>query len=198
MTASPKPILRELPAEITSERVLIRPYRAGDGAALWEAVAESREHIKPWLPWGDLHKTPEDSEIFVRMMHAKWLTREDMPMGIWDLSSGRYLGGTGLHRINWDVPCFEIGYWLRKSAEGHGYISEASWLLTQMCFETLHAQRVEIHVAGGNVRSAAVPLRLGFIHEATLRNKTKITTGEVRDMLIFSMIPEEYAAKTAG
>lgn len=186
------PILVELPDELVGEKVLIRPYRAGDGAALWEAVDESREHIVPWLPWGDTHKTPADSEAFARRLAAKWLLREDLGLSVWDRAGERYLGGTGLHRMDWDVPSFEIGYWLRKSAVGHGYMTEAAWLLTKMAFETLGAKRVFIRCAVANHRSAAIPPRLGYTLEGTMRNSFRNTRGEICDMHMFAMTPEEY------
>ena len=88
----PPPILRDLPDEIVGQRIVLRPYRAGDGAALWEAVEESREHIRPWLPWGDTHRTPDDSEGFARRFQAKWLLREDMIASVWERASGRFIG----------------------------------------------------------------------------------------------------------
>src|SRR5579862_1955671 len=115
MSTTVPPVLRELPGELVGERVIVRPFRPGDGAQVWEAVEESREHILPWLPWGDKHKSPEDTEEFVRRSQARWMLREDLPVGIWERATGRFLGGSGLHRINWEVPSFEIGYWLRKS-----------------------------------------------------------------------------------
>lgn len=195
MSATPQPILLDLPDQLLGERVLVRPYRAGDGAALWEAIEESREHILPWLPWGDKHGSPADSEISVRKWQAKWLLREDLALGIWERATGHYLGGSGLHRAHWDVPSFEIGYWLRRSAEGHGYMTEAVQLLCQLAFETLAANRVFIRVASGNHRSAAIPRRLGFVQEATLRNDMRDASGELRDMLVFAMTPQDYASR---
>jgi RimJ/RimL family protein N-acetyltransferase len=192
MAESPNPILVDVPEELLGERVLLRPYRAGDGAALWEAVEESRDHILPWLPWGDTHKTPEDSETFARRNAGKWILREDLSLSIWDRFSGQFLGGTGLHRIDWAVPSFEIGYWLRKSAEGHGYMTEAVRLICRMTFETLKANRVFIRCASRNHRSAAVPRRLGFIHEGTLANRIRDTNGDLCDMMMFAMTPEQY------
>ncbi len=193
MTAKPPPILQELPDELLGERVRVRPYYAGDGAALWEAVEESREHILPWLPWGDTHKSPEDSEAYVRKCQARWLLREDLPLGLWERATGRFLGGSGLHRIDWDVPSFEIGYWLRRSAVGHGYMTEAVRLMCGLAFETLSANRLFIRCAAANQRSAAIPRRLGFVLEGTLRNDKRNTAGELYDMLFFGMTPEDYA-----
>ena len=186
-------ILRELPAELLGERVFVRPYRFGDGAALWEAVEESRQHFLPWLPWGDKHGTPADSETYARKAQAKWLLREDLSMGIRRRSDGRLLGGTGLHRIKWEVPSFEIGYWLRQSEEGKGYMTETVTLLCRLCFETLNAQRVEIQTDTRNMRSAAIPRRLGFAHEAVLRNCHRDANGLLGDLNMFVLFPEDYA-----
>src|SRR5579859_137424 len=173
-----RPVLRTLPNELVGENIIVRPYRAGYGESLFAAVEESRKHIEPWLPWGDKHKSAEDSEEFVRKAAAHWDLREDLPVGLWHRETGAYLGGSGLHRIDWEVPAFEIGYWLRKSAEGRGYMTEAVRLLCGVAFETLSAERVEIRSATGNLRSAAVPKRLGFVLEGTLRSSKRVTNGE--------------------
>jgi RimJ/RimL family protein N-acetyltransferase len=186
------PILRDLPDELCGERVVLRPFRAGDGAALWEATEESRDHIRPWLPWGEETRAPADSEAYARRSLARWMSREELPLGIWERTTGRFLGGTGLHRIRWEIPAFEIGYWLRRSAVGQGYMTETVRVLCHFAFEGLSANRVEIRVDARNDRSAAVPRRLGFVHEATVRNESIGAEGELRDMLLFGMIPEDY------
>lgn len=186
------PILRELPDELRGERVLLRPFRRGDGAALWEATEESRDHVRPWLPWVDETKTPGDSESYARRASALWIGREDLPLGIWDAATGRFLGGTGLHRIQWNTPAFEIGYWLRKSAEGHGLMTETVRILCHFVFEELGANRLEIRCDARNDRSAAIPRRLGFVQEARLRNYRCDTSTGLCDFLVFAMIPEDY------
>src|ERR1700712_4066640 len=94
----------DLPEELKGPRVTVRPFRSGDGAAVFEAVAESREHILPWLPWGPSHLSVEDSELFAVRSAASWATRDDLTASIWSRDSGRFLGGTGLHRIRWEIP----------------------------------------------------------------------------------------------
>ena len=76
------PILIDLPEELVSERTLLRPYRNGDGVAMFEAIDESREHILPWMPFGPGHVTSDDSETLIRTFAAKWQLREDMAMGM--------------------------------------------------------------------------------------------------------------------
>lgn len=183
------PVLLTLPEALVGERTLVRPWRAGDGAALFEAVEESREHIRPWLPWGPSHGCPEDSEILVRTWRANWDLRKDLSVSLWDRETGRFVGGSGLHRIDWRLRAFEIGYWIRKSAEGRGHVTEAARLLTEMAFETLDANRVLIRCATTNARSLAIPPRLGFEREGTLRNAGMDSEGRLYDVAVFGKTP---------
>jgi RimJ/RimL family protein N-acetyltransferase len=178
--------------ELRGERVLVRPYRESDAQALQEAVAESRDHLRPWLPFADEHQTIEESRDWIIHQIASWLTRENMNVGIWDAATQRYLGGTGFHIHDWDTGYFEIGYWIRASAQGHGYVTEAVHLLTDYAFEALKANRLEIRCDELNVRSAAIPRRLGYVEEGLLRNETMTPAGKLRNTLVFSLIAGEW------
>jgi ribosomal-protein-serine acetyltransferase len=177
--------------ELRGERVLVRPYRVSDAESLKEAVEESREHIRPWLPFADEHQTVEESRDWIIHTQVQWLLREALNCGVWEIASNRYLGGTGFHIRDWDIGYFEIGYWLRANAEGHGYITEAARLLTEYAFDVFKANRVEIRCDERNIRSASVARRLGFQQEARRRNDMLSPLGEIRTTLIFGMIPED-------
>lgn len=191
---SEAPILIDLPDALLGPRILVRPYRAGDGIAMFQAIDSSRAFLRPWLPWVDAYVSEEDGEASARRCDARWRLREDLTAGIWDRFSGRYLGGCGLHRIDWDARRFEIGYWIRQDAEGKGYITEAARLLCEMAFGLLAANRVHIRCASLNVRSAAVPRRLGFVHEGTLENEGVNIDGQLYDMLVFGMTADRWHA----
>ena len=178
--------------ELRGERIVVRPYRESDAQDLFEAVAESRDHIRPWLPFADAHQTIEESRDWIIHVMAHWLLREDLILSMWEASTSRYLGGTGLHAHNWDTGYFEIGYWIRASAEGHGYITEAVRLLANYAFDTLKANRLEIRCDELNARSTAVPQRLGFVREGCLRNDATAPDGRIRSTLVFSLIPGEW------
>ena len=183
--------------ELRGERVLARPYREGDAEPLFEAVMESRDHLLPWLPWVTQYESVDDARHFVRHFASLWLTREQLAVSLWDVATGRFVGASGLHP-DWSVPKFEIGYWLRASAQRHGYITEAVKLLTGYAFATYGAQRVMIRCDARNTRSAAVPQRLGFTHEARLRNDLVAYDGALRDTLVFAVTPEEWQSLAKG
>ena len=181
--------------ELRGERIIVRPYRESDAQDLFEAIAESRDHLRPWMPFADAHQTVEESRDWIIHTIAHWLLREDMTMGIWEATTNHYLGGTGLHVHSWDTGYFEIGYWIRASAGGQGYITEAVRLLANYAFDTLKATRLEIRCDELNVRSAAIPQRLGFVREGCLRNDMTAPDGRIRNTLVFSLIPGEWQDK---
>lgn len=194
MSGSTKPILLNFPESFESDRLIIRAPQAGDGQALNQAVCESLEHLKPWMPWAQHAPSPEESEEIVRRGRARWILREDLWLLLFRKSDGLYVGGSGLHQINWNVPSFEIGYWVRKHLEGQGYIGEAVAAITRFAFETLDAGRVEIRCDTRNNRSAQVAQRAGYRLEATLRHDSLDTAGNLRDSYIFGMTAPDYKA----
>lgn len=177
--------------ELQGERVIVRPYRVEDAEALQAAVAESREHLRPWLPFADAHQTVEESRDFIIRCTANWLLRDNFSLSIWSRETGAFLGGVGAHIRDWDIRWFEIGYWLRASAAGHGYMTDAARLVADYLLDHLGAQRVEIRCNALNTHSAAVARRLGFTQEGHLRNVRLGPESIPMDTLIFSRIPTD-------
>ncbi|MEA2735401.1 MAG: hypothetical protein QOE14_1852, partial [Humisphaera sp.] len=91
-------------------------------------------------------------------------------------------------RLNWDVPMFEIGYWLRTPLCGKGYMNEAVNAITAMSFETLQAQRVEIRCDERNRSSRLVAERAGFMLEGVLRCNERAPSGEFRNTCVYAKI----------
>lgn len=191
--SGPDPILLDFADSFETERLLIRSPRPGDGAALRAALADSLPELQPWLPWsvGPLQSL-EASEARCRHAYRQFMAREDLPLHLYLKGTDVQIGGSGLHRIDWSVPRFEIGYWLRTPYIGHGYMTEAVAGISEFAFTTLGARRVEIMCDALNVRSAAIPPRVGFTLEGRLRNhKLDAQTGRLRDTLVFSRIDSD-------
>lgn len=191
MPGHENPILLDFPDHFETERLLIRAPKAGDAPPIHAAIQESLDHLKPWMPWAREDETVEELEAFLRQMAARFLLREDLPLMLWRKSDGLYVGGSGLHRMDWSIPRFEIGYWVRASLEGQGYISEAVNGITQFAFDVLAAERVEIRCDSRNARSAAVAQRVGYTLEGRLRHEDRDPKGELRDTLVFSKLRGE-------
>src|SRR6185436_17879881 len=113
---------------------------------------ESIDEIRPWMPWAKETPSVEQTEENIRQSAARFITREDLRLQI-HLRDGTFVGSSGLHRMDWNVPKFEIGYWCRTSLAGRGYITEAVAEISRFAFESLKANRVEIRCDERNVRS---------------------------------------------
>ncbi|MDY0744184.1 GNAT family N-acetyltransferase [Paucibacter sp. R3-3] len=184
------PLLIEVPEKIETERLLIAVPRPGVGPALSAAAAESAELLQTWLHWAQQLPDLEQAEAVVRRQIAEFVLREALRYQIYDRApEGRQLlGGIGLLRMDWEVRRFEIGYWIRSSAQGKGYVTEAVLALTKMAFEQLRARRVEIRMDPNNTRSRAVAERCGFELEGILRNDGLTPQGVLRDTCIYARL----------
>lgn len=175
------PILIDVPVPIETDRLIIRPPRAGDGALVTAAKEETWDDLTRWMIWAkDLPDTHAD-EAVMRRASADFIMRTDMMMLAFERASGLPVVFTGLHRNDWHARIFEIGYWVRTSARGKGYATEAANALTRFAFNALAARKVIITHADGNDASAAVIRRLGYPLEVVERYGTTLPDGKVVD-----------------
>lgn len=182
------PILLTIPEQFESNRLVIRAPQWGDGAAVNEAVIESIEELRLWLPFAQHIPTLEETEINIRQSRLRFLDRSDLRLLLFHKESGKLVGSSGLHRIDWRARKFEIGYWLHTAYTNQGYMTEAVHAITNFAIQELEANRIEIRCDRNNVRSAAVAQRAGFMLEGILRNETCDTQGLLRDTMVFAKI----------
>lgn len=196
MTNEQQRILTPIFAELRDSRILLRGLHDDDAQAFFEALVESRDLLRPWDNdnWFDTYQSPDDARAWLRKAMARWLLREQFQIGIWDLQSARFLGQMMLIPCNWAIPSFEIGYWLRTSAGGKGYMTEALQLLTDYAFDQLAAKRVMLRIDERNKASIALAERLHFRREGTLRNQELAADGSLCNMIIFALTPEDRSS----
>lgn len=186
------------PYRIVTPRLVIRCYNPDDAKALETAIHASLDHLKPWMPWA--HAEPEDFEAKVQRLRAfrgKFDLDQDYIHGIFAADESRLVGGTGLHpRIGPDA--LEIGYWIHADEAEKGYATESTAALTRVAFEVAGVRRVEIRCDPANAASVAIPRKLGFAHEATLRRRSATETGALRDSMIWSLFREDFPGTPAS
>lgn len=185
------PILYEFPDSFESERLLLRSPRPGDGETVHACVLDAQEYLRPWMPWAVEIPSEEGYEAFVRRRHIEFQERKELQLLIFLKETGEMIGSTGMHNLDWNVPRFEIGYWIHPDHAGQGYVTEAVEAITDFAFDQLKAERLEIRCDEENVRSAAVARRAGYVHEATLQREARHhLTNEFRNTMIFAKLRE--------
>lgn len=185
---SMNPILLDIPDHIETERLYMRVRKDGDELQINEAIIETYDDLNKWMPWADHIPTLEESKEYTRTAIANFLTRKVLDFSILLKGTDTFIGSIGFPRLDWNIPKFEIGYWIRKSFQSKGYAVEAADSLTRFAFETLDAKRVEIRCDPENHKSKKIPEKLGFELEGILRKDFIIPSGEIRDTAVYAKI----------
>jgi ribosomal-protein-serine acetyltransferase len=168
---------------------ILRRHRIDDLDAIWEAIEEERDRIGRWMPWVETAVTKEDEREWLERVVANESSLDGV--GIW--VEGEFAGGTGL-----TVDPFrthgEIGYWIRSRFEGRGLVTKATQVLIDHAFDDLGLHRMVIRAGVENVRSRAIPERLGFTFEGVHREEGRGTDG-FYDLAMFGLLDREWRAR---
>ena len=152
--------LAVLPARVDTPRLTLRGWQVGDAAAMAEAITESIEHLRPWMPWIAFEPQILDARRdLIRGWERTRLEGGEAVYGIFldDLP----VGGSGLHR-RIGPGGLEIGYWIRVGYTRRGFAAETSAALTDCAFALDGITRVEIRHDRANEASRNVPRSLGY------------------------------------
>lgn len=182
-----KPILLDFPSSFHTDRLYIRCPKPGDGSRVNASILASLNELKPWLPFAQKAPSVDETEANLRQAYANFITREDLRFLIFHKEEGYLIGSTGLHRINWDVPKFEIGYWIDTRYSKQGYMTEAIAALTSFAFNELRAKRIEIRCDAENTASRRVPEKLDFLLEGILVQEDVGIENDLRDTCIYAL-----------
>lgn len=158
---------------------------------IFAAVDRDRVYLRQWLPWVDATQSEEDTRAFVRSTLAAFAENRSLTAGIWYLDE--LAGVVGTHTFDWINRNVEIGYWLGERFQRVGLMTDAVRALAKHCLVELDLHRVEIRCAVNNERSRGVPRRLGFTHEATLR-EAELVQGVYCDLEVWSLLRSELKA----
>jgi RimJ/RimL family protein N-acetyltransferase len=154
-------VSERLPELVTGPGTLVlRRWRRADLEIMAEAVKQSVEHLRPWMPWvaQEPLSVAERREL-IDEFERSWLDGGDVVLGVF--VDGRVAGGCGLHhRVG--PGGLEVGYWTHPSFLRRGIATSAARLLVDAAFMRADITHVEIHHDKANVASAGIPRKLGF------------------------------------
>jgi RimJ/RimL family protein N-acetyltransferase len=166
----------------------LEPWQAPEFA---RHVADSREHLARWLPWGNTAGDVEAAAKLLQRYADAQARGEGRMLGIW--VDGTLSGGT-LFRV-WDntMGMCELGVWLARSAVGRGLVTLAATEMIDWAFRVRGMHRVEWRCASANERSSAVARRLGMTKEGTLRQAFR-HNGVRHDTEVWAVLAPEWSA----
>ncbi len=177
---------KTFPELIVSPRLELRKHSLELAETMYRYVDQDRARLRIFLPWADAVNSVEVEANYIRMTHANWEKGTLFDYGIFEKATGTYMGNVGVHNIAWAHDRCEFGYWILGKFEGKGFTSEAVEALEKVCFG-LDFHRLEIRCSSHNPKSAAIPRKLGYALDGTLKEDT-IEQGAYRDTLVFGKL----------
>ncbi|MBL7077848.1 MAG: GNAT family N-acetyltransferase [Kiritimatiellae bacterium] len=186
--------LLDVPDRIETERLYLRPYKAGDGPMYHAAGKRNREHLAEFESDNVLMclKDETHAEAIVRELAADWMARSCFFIGIFETATDEWVGQVYVAPIDWDLPEFTIGFVADVNYEGRGYISEAVNGVLGMLFGDMGAHRVKSDCHENNIRSQRLLERCGFKREGHLRENRKNADGSFHGDLLYGLLRQEY------
>ncbi|WP_140938985.1 GNAT family N-acetyltransferase [Sphingobacterium lumbrici] len=157
--------------------------------ALFEAVDRNRAHLSGFLPW--VHSMKDIDDLSSYLAKCNTLIEEGTEISYEIIVSNQIVGRIGLHHIDRYNQHASIGYWLTEQAQGRGIIIRACRRLISYAFDTLHLNRIEILAAKENIKSQAVPQKLGFTQEGVLRQVEKVND-KLHDLVVYAVLKEDW------
>lgn len=139
---------------------------------LFALTDRNRLFLRRWLPWLDGTTTPEDTRRFLALQVHRFARGESLHVTIF--SDGSIAGVAGFNSLDRINGIGYIGYWLGEDFTGKGIMTAVVRDLIEVGRRYYSLQKVDIRCATGNLRSRAIPERLGFSHEGTLARAERV------------------------
>jgi RimJ/RimL family protein N-acetyltransferase len=184
-----------LPLELLTDRLVLRPWREADAVALCPILETNFDHLGPWIP--ARVSTPAPVPELERRLGGfagdfaedrEWryamLSRDDQQLlgevGLFPRSATERVQFSQADRV-------ELGYWIRRDAEGQGFVSEASRAVISLAASIREFSCVEIRCDARNAPSAAIPRRLGFGLATTIGSASVVAGAPSVQLQVWSL-----------
>lgn len=160
-----------------------------DSDAYLELVNRNRDHLRRWLPWVDDMNTRADALAFIERTRRQWVEQEGFTAGI--VCAGKLSGIAGFNSLLRRQRQVAIGYWLDKDVQGKGVMTKVCKTLVDYAFSVMGMHRIELRTEADNIRSRAIPERLGFVFEGIAR-QANLVQGRYVDHVVYSLLSDEW------
>jgi len=167
----------------------IKLFETSEAKTLYALADRNRARLRQWLPWVDPTRTPEDVRLFILRVLDQYHSNHGPQTGIW--VDGVLSGTVGCHPIDWSNRNCSLGYWIDAAHEGKGMMTRCCAVMLDHVFDELGLHRVEIRCGTGNLRSCAIPERLGFTREGVVREAEWVNDRWV-DLVVWGILEEDW------
>lgn len=171
-----------------NSKIRLEAVRLNMSEVIFEAIDQNREFLKKWLPFIEETRQVEQTEEFLRSIVSQQGKKRDEVFSIW--YNQEFAGLIGFKDTDWINHKTELGYWLTEKMQGKGIVTACMQKLIKMGFNKWRMNRIQVKVACGNEKSAAIPKRLGFQFEG-IERAGEYHQGNYLDLEVYSIIKSE-------
>ncbi|WP_027630927.1 GNAT family N-acetyltransferase [Ruminiclostridium cellobioparum] len=171
------------------DHIQLRVMENKNARELYKLIDNNRLYLREWLPWVGATTSVDAIKDFIRSSRKQLADNNGFQAGIY--YKGEIAGSIGLHGIDWSNKKTTIGYWLAEEYQGKGIMTESCRAIINHVIKDLGLNRVEIRAAEFNKKSRAVPERLGFTLEGSVRQAEWLYDHYVNHA-VYGILAEEW------
>lgn len=161
---------------IRTERLILLKREHEHDLEMWQAIEESRKELREYLFWVDSQQSLNDVVKSTDFFYKQWDDDSEWVYDIYTVKDYHFIGCIGPHAINFLNQSADLGYWLRTSETGNGYMNEAILAIEEELFKNgIH--RLVIRCDTNNIKSANVAKRAGYVFESRGKDAVYHYTG---------------------
>lgn len=176
--------LHPAPRRLRTERLLLRPFEAGDLAAL-HAMRACEDSVR-WLYEDPPTLEQDRARLERRMRNVRFALTGDA-LGFAAVAGGEIVADVSLFLRSAEDHQGEIGFITHPAHQGRGFATEAAGALLELAFDTFGLHRVSGRLEARNVASARVLEKLGMRREAHLV-ENELVKGEWQSELVYAKL----------
>ena len=154
---------------------------------LFQLTNNNRDFLKQWLPWLNNVRESSDTREFIELQLLKFQQGKALPVTIFYQDRIAGVLGYLIDRAN---NIGYIGYWLGQEYNGKGIMTKSVRELIEIGHMYYSLDRIEIRCAVENTRSRAIPERLGFKNEGTIRHAAKVYD-RYQDHVVYGLLKSD-------
>ena len=180
---------------LETDRLILRKINKKDYKQAYKNWCNS-DQVEKYVTWAK-----HGSEDVTKELYEKWILEyEDKDTYRWIIElkeSKEVIGTIGVSKKFLPYSTCEIAYCLGEKFWNKGIMTEAAKRVIKFLFEECGAKTVWAEYLENNPASGKVMEHVGMTYEGTLRKRVTDKEGKRNDLVVYSIIEDEYYGATS-
>ena len=168
----------------------LKNFLLHEASALFKMMQKNKAQVGEWLVWVDNTNTVEEVIGLINEFNGRRKKGVGLNLGIWHKDN--LIGYISVAFIDKARKTAGIAYWLDDEYQGKGIMTKSCKALIEYVFNEMNINKIEISCAEGNVKSRAIPERLGFKKERIIKESELVRGGKLVDNHLYVLNKHDW------